>query len=327
MAKSYVEMARQAVRRGRPKQQSLEEVIDVVAGEGGEDVEDEAKEAQQAVEAVSVPAVIEHEQQLIPYQDGLPFDLERVKYRILDNYRTVAESYLSIGRYLVWVKQELKHGEFKPWVEKEMPFTYKQAWGFMVVTRRVLSAKSSNVGTFLGVTAGDSTVKLLMLATEVDDEEVDEAMESGEFLGKPIDEVQNMSVRQLKGALREEKDRNQVLRDKLEAKERKLSKAQADLDRARNPEETETDTPPTILERHLAALVKRFGETERVAAEFAEEFGDEGLVEQDIREMVGSFIGTLNQKCTHLYQILVPDQIRDQRWHIAEQAKTDEDAA
>lgn len=317
-----MELARQAVRRGRPKQ-SLEDVIDTVveeAEEGGEGLVDHA------IEAESEPVEIVSEKQLVPYQDGMPFDLERIKQRILNCGMNILEESVTIGKYLIWAKEELGRGEFEKWLKDDVDMSSQRASECMRIAQRMIESKSPLERGFLQIASSGSKKKFLSLL-DVTDEEIQEVMETETFLGKPLDEVGAMSVRQLRDVLREEKERNSVLRDKIEAKERKLSRVQADLDRAKNPDEVGAEAPPTILERRLLALIKRFGEVERVAIEFAEEFGDEGLLEPDIRDMAGSVLGTLNQKCTALYQILVPDQVRDQRLHIPLQAKSGEDVA
>lgn len=321
MGSSLSEMARKAINRkkqkqGRPEHQSLETALDAAIGGNGTAVpQDEGGSAVAVQTNAAAEADDERQEALAPYMDGLPFDLERIRQRILDCGANILEEMFTIGKYLIWVKEEVGHGGFIGWLDAELGMSQQRAWEFMRITQRIIDSKSPYVRGFLREAAGDSKRKLLALM-DVSDEEIQEVMETKSFLGRDLDEVEAMSYRELKDALRKEKNRNVELRDAQERETRKRLEAESELQRIKQPEEPDSETALTILDRQFVKAINVVGVMERIATEFAEEYGDEGLIDPEVRDMVNAYCATLSQKATNLRLILTPDEIAEERFHI-----------
>jgi len=70
--------------------------------------------------------------------------LNRKHREYLSHEKSAKEVAAEIGERLIDVKAKLKHGEFKPWVEANCEFSYRQAAKYMQVAK----AKSASRGTF-----------------------------------------------------------------------------------------------------------------------------------------------------------------------------------
>ena len=325
------EQARMAVRRGRKKHPSLEKAIDRLTsdGEQAEDAEFEEVPKEDpfiAEEAIAIREEEARQQELAPYQDGLPFDLDRIKWRIVDCATDMLEKSITIGKYLIWVKEEVGHGKFLEWADSELGMSRFRTAECMRIAQRMIGSKCASARTFIRAIAGGSKMKALALI-DVTDEEIQDAMDTETFLGRDIDEVSAMSYRQLQEALREDRGQLGDVKKERDDLKWKLKKAEAALDEAKNKTDDPINPkdPPSILGRHFSAVIAVLGKLETVAIEFADEVDDAGLMVPETRDMISSYIGTFNQKITHLYQILTPNEIRDVRLHILPAPKPPEE--
>lgn len=304
---------------GRPKHENHGNDLGSAGVEDAEFVEMEARAAAE-IQADAV-VLAQREADLAPYEDGLPFDLQRITQRIHGAGVTVLEEMVNIGKYLIWAKEELERGEFLAWLESEIGISSQRASEFMRIAQRMIESKVPLGRDFLRLASGGSKKKMLALL-DVSNEEIQEAMQMDTFLGKPLDEVGAMSVRELRETLRREKARRESVEKDKALLDYRIKEMKAAQQREKNP--AGADDPPTILERRFLRAVEALGVLERVAAEYAEEFEDAGLLVPGTRNMVDAFCATISQKCTAIRTILTPDEIMDQRLHI--QPRPDDDA-
>jgi len=265
-------------------------------------------------------------QELAPYQDGLPFDKDRIRNRICANGRNLLENMINIGIDLIWAKEELGHGNFYKWLEFELKMPHQRAGELMRIARRVIESKTPDVRRFLQLLSKGSISKMFLFM-DVTDEEIEEILETGTFLGRKLDEISSMGYRQLQEAIRKDRDQLGDVKKERDDLKWKLKKAEAALDEAKNKTDDPINPkdPPSILGRHFSAVLAVLGQLETVAIEFADEVDDKGLMVPKTRDMISSYIGTFNQKITHLYQILTPNEIRDVRLHILPAPKPPEE--
>lgn len=133
--------------------------------------------------------------------------------------RTV-ESLLEMGKRLLLLKEITPHGEFKAHLEV-LNIDYTMAKRFMSATVKFSKGATSHL---LG--AAGSTSKLLELAM-LDDDEIQQ-LEAGESVrGIDLDDVDTMTVRELRAALRESRDENIATAALLRDKNAKLDAAHA----------------------------------------------------------------------------------------------------
>ena len=71
-----------------------------------------------------------------------PATLKQAQSNIQGLGRNMAEHVYLIGRNLIWTKAQLKHGEFIPWVEKNLWFTRRTASKFLKFTKRCVEEKA-----------------------------------------------------------------------------------------------------------------------------------------------------------------------------------------
>ena len=130
------------------------------------------------------------------YEGTLSVDSIETEIRFYQ--RRSVEAALELGKRLLILKELTQHGDFVPRVE-QLGFSARMAQKFMSATLKFSKANSSS----LLKSAGTQT-KLLELVV-LDDAEI-EALDSGESVrGLTLDEIETMSVSELKSALRESK--------------------------------------------------------------------------------------------------------------------------
>lgn len=111
--------------------------------------------------------------------------------------RRTAESLLELGKRLLILKELTPHGEFENRIEL-LGFSKTSAHRFMSAAFKF--SKSSNLG--LLAAKIDSQAKLLELVT-MDDDDLQELANGETVLGLQLDDIDKMTARELKAALRE----------------------------------------------------------------------------------------------------------------------------
>lgn len=156
-----------------------------------------------------------------------------------------AQSLIEAGRILIQIKQNEPRGEFDQIIENDLGMSRSSAYKFIAATERLLGLDNSIVQTFGQI--GKS--KLLELITEIDDEEAKQ-LASGEVVkGVTLDEIDTMTTRELKAALRKAKAdaelEAQKLKKELEAKDRRIAqRSQEVIDLKDKLDDKRAELPP-----------------------------------------------------------------------------------
>lgn len=159
----------------------------------------------------------------------LPYERERVIQEAQFYMGQSAEAMLEAGRRLILIKEnEAEHGEFIQIIEGRLGLPYRTAAQMMQSTVKYLDnpALRSNVRTFAHL--GKS--KLFELVT-LDDDVLIELAEGGTIANLNLDDIDRMSVRELKAALRETKETAEATEKVLAAKNKKLDQLASELER------------------------------------------------------------------------------------------------
>ena len=134
-----------------------------------------------------------------------------------------------LGRALIIIKEHTPHGRFAEIAEKEFGLGRRESQRLMNATLRFIDPKMKQVQSKL-MTLGKS--KLLELLVE-DDDTLLELAEGGEVNGNTFDDVDRMTVKELRVALRESREtaeaKDKVIADKnkkVDELAEKLSKKQ-----------------------------------------------------------------------------------------------------
>lgn len=136
------------------------------------------------------------------FGEGLPYDRERIVHETKFYMAQSAEAMLEVGKRLVILKESEGHGNFTSIVTEQLGLAERTARLIMQAALRYTSpALESKRQTFAVLDKS----KLFELMTE-DDESLVELAEGGTVAGMTLDDIDRMSVRELRKALRESKE-------------------------------------------------------------------------------------------------------------------------
>jgi hypothetical protein len=157
----------------------------------------------------------EHSQQIMDtYGDGLPYERSRIIGEARFYAAQGAEAVLEFGRRLLLLKEHEAHGDFTHIIDQQFGLHPRAAQRFMQGAVKYLSPKLAAKATALSHLG---KTKLLELIGE-DDEELAGLTEGGTIAGLSLDDIDRMSSRELRKALREAKAdmeaKDQVITDK-----------------------------------------------------------------------------------------------------------------
>jgi len=134
-------------------------------------------------------AEVEHK-----FGDGLPYERERIIHEATFYLERSAEAMLEAGKLIIRLKEHEQRGDFLDALE-----TIGLA---PRVAQKMMQAALKYSDPSMEPLIGLGKCKLLELMTE-DDEDLQELADGGSMLGHTLDDIDRMSVRELKGALRE----------------------------------------------------------------------------------------------------------------------------
>lgn len=148
------------------------------------------------------------------YLDGQPYDRLRVVHEARFCLAQSAEQMLEAGKRLIVLKEHEGHGEFIRLVETELGMNYNTAKKMAVAAAKYLSPKLQGKSQALLV-LGKSKMHELMAE---DDDDLAALADGGTVAGLELDDIDRMSCRELRQALRkahEDRDaKEQVIADK-----------------------------------------------------------------------------------------------------------------
>ncbi|MBG6240421.1 MAG: DUF3102 domain-containing protein [Candidatus Symbiopectobacterium sp. Clec_Harlan] len=165
-------------------------------------------------------ALAEHQQAIMDkYGEGLPYQRERIVHEARFYMAQSAEAMLEAGKRLIIIKENEPHGEFTNIVTTRLGLNERTAQLMMKASLKYLSP------TLEGKTKSISVLgktKLFELMTE-DDEDLVALAEGGTIAGLTLDDVDRMSVRELKAKLRETRDSLEASRRLANEKDQKIN--------------------------------------------------------------------------------------------------------
>jgi hypothetical protein len=161
----------------------------------------------------------------------LPYNQERLVQEARFYMGQSAEAMLEAGKRLVILKENEGHGEFIQIVEERLGIPARTAQVMMQAAVKYLTnpALTGKAQTF--ALLGKS--KMFELMT-LDDDALVELAEGGTVANLKLDEVDRMSVRELKAALRETRETQEATEKVLAAKNKKLDQLASELERKKS---------------------------------------------------------------------------------------------
>lgn len=200
---------------------------------------------------VSLNAMTQHRMEIMQqFGDGLPYERDRVVHEARFYMAQSAEVMLEAGKRLIILKENEPHGEFIKILESELGLAYRTSVRMMQASTKYLSPTlKPNVPTLAHL----GKAKLFELMTE-DDEELAELADGGTVAGMTLDDVDRMSVRELRQALREARETNAAQQRVLADKNEKIDSLSTRLEKKSRIQPPEPDEEVKKLRAEVTAL-------------------------------------------------------------------------
>lgn len=200
---------------------------------------------------VSLNAMTQHRMEIMQqFGDGLPYERDRVVHEARFYMAQSAEAMLEAGKRLIILKENEPHGEFIKILESELGLAYRTSVIMMQASTKYLSPALKPIVPTL---AHLGKAKLFELMTE-DDEELAELADGGTVAGMTLDDVDRMSVRELRQALREARETNAAQQRVLADKNEKIDSLSTRLEKKSRIQPPEPDEEVKKLRAEVTAL-------------------------------------------------------------------------
>lgn len=176
--------------------------------------------------AISINAVAVHTSQVMQqFGDGLPYDRNRVVNEAQFYMAQSAEAMLEAGKRLIVLKENEAHGEFEEVIKNQLGLATRTAQQIMQATTKYTSPKLESKAQAL---AHLGKTKLFELMVE-DDDDLAELAEGGTLVGLTLDDVDRMTSRELRRALREAREDTTAKAKVTASKDNKINELDAEL--------------------------------------------------------------------------------------------------
>ena len=154
-------------------------------------------------------------------------DPDLIQRDIATNMRRTVESMIEVGRGLLVLKEACPHGEFQKRLDV-LGFEQRAARRYMQVVAKFAKRATSTVL----LEAADTQSKLLEMLV-LDDEQIEELELTGQTGELKLDDIATMSVKELRAALRESREKIADKDRVLAGKNTKIDELDQQLNRAR----------------------------------------------------------------------------------------------
>ncbi|EFN6104566.1 DUF3102 domain-containing protein [Escherichia coli] len=200
---------------------------------------------------ISLNTMAQHRVEIMQqFGDGLPYERDRIVHEARFYMTQSAEAMLEAGKRLIILKENEPHGDFINIVESELSMSKRTAQVMMQASIKYLSPQlESKAQTFALL----GKAKLFELMTE-DDENLAELADGGTVAGLTLDDVDRMSVRELRQALREARETNAAQQRVLADKNEKIDSLSTRLEKKSRIQPPEPDEEVKKLRAEVTAL-------------------------------------------------------------------------
>lgn len=200
---------------------------------------------------VSLNAMTEHRLEIMQqFGDGLPYERDRIVHETRFYMAQSAEAMLEAGKRLVILKENEPHGEFIDIVESQLSLSKRTAQVMMQASLKYLSPKLEPKAQALALLG---KTKLFELMTE-DDEDLVELADGGTIAGMSLDDIDRMTSRELKAALREARETNAAQQRVLADKNEKIDSLSTKLEKKSRIQPPKPDEEVKKLRAEVTAL-------------------------------------------------------------------------
>lgn len=184
------------------------------------------------------------------WADGEVYDEKIFIERGRLKFREAQEAFFEFGRVLVVLKEHMPHGKFQATVKSEFGISPESARKMIQATVKFCSPQLLKAQPKL-LTLGKS--KLFELMTE-DDEDLQELADGGSVNGITLDDVDRMTIKELRAALRESRETAEA-KDKIIAdKNKKVDELAEKLAKKQTGKEPRPEDVGSELTMQLSSL-------------------------------------------------------------------------
>lgn len=202
--------------------------------------------------SINLNAMSEHRLEIMQqFGDGLPYERDRIVHETRFYMAQSAEAMLEAGKRLVILKENEPHGDFTNILENDLGLAPQ-------VARRMMQASVKFLGngddqpkrSALSVLGKTKLYELMVL----DDEELDALADGGTVAGATLDDIDRMTSRELKSALREARETNAAQQRVLADKNEKIDSLSTKLEKKSRIQLPKPDEEVKKLRAEVTAL-------------------------------------------------------------------------
>ncbi len=201
---------------------------------------------------VSLNAMTEHRLEIMQqFGDGLPYERDRIVHETRFYMAQSAEAMLEAGKRLIILKENEPHGEFTDILENELGLEPRVARRMMQASVKFLGNGDQNSKRTALTVLGKTKLYELMV---LDDEELDALADGGTVAGATLDDIDRMTSRELKAALREARETNAAQQRVLADKNEKIDSLSTRLEKKSRIQPPKPDEEVKKLRAEVTAL-------------------------------------------------------------------------
>ncbi|EML2646398.1 DUF3102 domain-containing protein [Citrobacter freundii] len=201
---------------------------------------------------VSLNAMTEHRLEIMQqFGDGLPYERDRIVHETRFYMAQSAEAMLEAGKRLVILKENEPHGDFINILENDLGLEPRVARRMMQASVKFLGNGDQNSKRTALTVLGKTKLYELMV---LDDEELDALADGGTVAGATLDDIDRMTSRELKAALREARETNAAQQRVLAYKYEKIDSLSTKLEKKSRIQPPKPDEEVKKLRAEVTAL-------------------------------------------------------------------------
>lgn len=201
--------------------------------------------------SVNLNAMSEHRLEIMQqFGDGLPYERDRIVHETRFYMAQSAEAMLEAGKRLVILKENEPHGDFIDIVESQLSLSKRTAQVMMQASLKYLSPKLEPKAQALALLGKTKLFELMM----EDDEDLAELADGGTIAGMSLDDIDRMTSRELKAALREARETNAAQQRVLADKNEKIDSLSTKLEKKSRIQPPKPDEEVKKLRAEVTAL-------------------------------------------------------------------------
>ncbi|EAV3691922.1 DUF3102 domain-containing protein [Salmonella enterica] len=202
--------------------------------------------------SIELNEITQHRMEIMEqFGEGLPYERTRIVHEARFYMAQSAEAMLEAGKRLVILKENEPHGEFINILESELNIESRVARRMMQASLKFLGLEGeAPKRSTLSVLGKGKLYELMVL----DDEELDSLADGGTIAGSTLDDIDRMSVRELRKALRESKEDLAASRQLNNEKSQEINELKETKFRTVDPDSTIQKLIQDFSEAHEKSL-------------------------------------------------------------------------